>query len=194
MKSRETTVNFLQIENSLRDALALCASEPTAAFSRALRDDLAQMRDALTLITDQSDQQYLAWRELMRLRMLAIKRLWQRFEAIRADLGEYGFEPYPKGRYNYWDSEPLLDATEALIAFLRGDADGSADVPQDAPEALAWADELASLLTQYRRARREEDKGLESYKRVVPMRRQALYHAMNMVDDFDALVRDTRRA
>jgi hypothetical protein len=193
MKSRDTTVNYLQIENSLRDAVALCASEPSASFARSHGADLQQMRDALLTITEQSDRQYLAWREQMRLRMLAIKHLWQRFEAVRDALGEYGFDPYPKGRFNYWDSEPLLDAVPALIAFLKGEAPGFADVPALVPEAAEWVAALNDLLSHYRRTRREEERGLEGYKHVIPMRRQAIYYAMNLVDDFKTLVRDSRR-
>jgi hypothetical protein len=193
MKSRDNTVNFLQIENSLTDAIALCLRQPDAPFARTHTSELQGMREALQTVTAQSDQQYLAWRELMRQRMLSIKHLWQRFETIRDTLGEYGYEPYPKGRFNYWDDQPLREATLALVDFLEGHAQGFSEVTDDVPEARAWATELRTMLTAFERTKRDEDKGLEAYKRVVPMRRQAIYHAMDLVGEFEVNVRDYNR-
>src|SRR5690606_2266787 len=156
---------FLQIENSLRDAVELCARHPELPMSQRYDARLRQVAQALVELTAEADRLYLTWRAAMTLRMLAGKDLWRRFERIRDELGEYGVDPSPKGRYNYWEGDLLREGTRELLAFLSA---------SDLPEAADWRAELDQALGALDARAREERRGLEDYKRAAPLRRQAI--------------------
>ena len=99
---RTNTVNFLQIENGLRQAIELCRSEAGASYAVASAPRLEGLQQALAHCTKRADTAYLGWRECIRKRMLSAKHLWLRFEAMRDELVELGLEVVPAGAKNAW--------------------------------------------------------------------------------------------
>lgn len=129
---RRNTVNFLQVENGLRDAVAICQESPRD-FTDSYREPLAQALEALEAAASRTDTTYLAWRAAIKQRLLAAKHLWIAFERIRDELGEYGVDPQPSGRYNYWEYEIIDQGASTLIRFLREIAARSGHDVEEAP-------------------------------------------------------------
>lgn len=181
---RTTTVNFLQIENSLQDAIVLCERAPEAPYTESFGERLSLTARALQELTQRADQLYLDWREGIKQRMLAAKSLHLCFDRIRDEIGEYNFEPRPSGQYNYWEHERLDVAAGVLVDFLIENNQLSDDDYQRILEADEWRDELTSLRSTLSLKLKDEARTLRGYKRAAPLRRQAIYRAMNVVDDF----------
>lgn len=185
--ARRNTVNFLQIENGLKTAIAKCDAEAGQPWANRYRERLVEISTYMVEATRRADLTYLDWRSAMRERLLVAKRLWERFDRIREDLGEYGIAAEPAGRVGYFEGDDIRDAARTLFDFL-----GRID-PEEVPEVPAWRDELRGRLEELAQALRNEDKALGDYRRVAPLRRQAIYRAMEAVDEFESVRRDYLR-
>lgn len=185
--ARRQTVNFLQIESGLERAIELCAKERDAPYSVRYRPRLREIREHLDDMTARTDHTYLEWRSAMRTRLRNSKSLFERFNQIREELGEYGIAAEPGGRIGYWEADEIVDAARTLAAQL-DDIDA-----EDVPEAPDWHGEIVDLVEAVEAAERNEERSLQDYRRIAPRRRQAIYRAMQAVDEFDAVRSDYRR-
>ncbi len=180
---RKNTINFMQIQHGLEEAIAQCKNTPEAPYASLQGPFLESVYANLLDVTRRTDKTYGSWREFIKGRLLAAKHLSKHFEGVRDELGEYGVKARPSGRVGYWDHELLTDAVAELLVCLEESA-------EEAPEAPEWSEELTQLLRAFERSMREEKQAVEDYQRVAPLRRQAIYRAMNAVDEFQAISRD----
>ncbi|OIP41592.1 MAG: hypothetical protein AUK47_06075 [Deltaproteobacteria bacterium CG2_30_63_29] len=181
--ARKNTINFLQIENGLLKAIATCVEEADAPYATH-RPQLEEASETLTGVMASTDRSYASWRETIRLRLIGSKHLLARFEQIREELGEYGVEPQPSGRVDYWDSEFQLEAVQTLLGQL------AVLKASDVPEASGWLAALKDDLKSVERLLREEEQAKDDYLRVAPARRQVISRAMHVVEEFENVRRD----
>lgn len=184
--ARKNTLNFLQIENGLQKALATCAEEADSPWAKH-QGRLEEASENLHGVMASTDRAYATWREAIRLRLVGSKHLLARFEQIREELGEYGVEPQPGGRVDYWDSEFHLEAVHTLLGQL------ATLKSSDVPEAAEWLAALKDELKSVERLLREEEQTKDDYLRVAPARRQVIYRAMHVVEEFENVRRDYLR-
>ena len=180
---RKNTVNFMQIQHGLEQAIEQCKNTPEAPYASQQRPLLERVLTNLLDVTRRTDKTYGVWREFIKGRLLAAKHLSRHFEEVRDELGEYGVKARPVGRVGYWDHELLTDAVSELVICLGECAD-------EAPEAPQWSDELTQLVRAFERTLREEKQAVEDYQRVAPLRRQVIYRAMTAVDEFQTVRSD----
>ncbi|MDX9720087.1 MAG: hypothetical protein RBU37_05040 [Myxococcota bacterium] len=181
---RSNTLNFFQIENGLRHARESCKDSGSGELLRQLDEAAFVLEQA----SARADSAYLAWREAIRLRLLAAKRLGLRFDGIRAELAELDVPAQPRGRVSYWQPELLLDAVQRLCEQVQ--ALPSSENLVDSEDSIQWNKALESGAEELRAALRHEERCVEDYRRVAPLRRIAFARAQDAVDDFEALTQD----
>jgi hypothetical protein len=112
--------NFLQVERSLRGAVAWVRANPAAPASRAYGEALEQAQALFATATGETDASYGAWRAAHSAELRAFKALRLAIEAAREQADEHGLDGCPTRSILYTERDDLQELSRETAAYLSG--------------------------------------------------------------------------
>ncbi len=182
--ARENTLNFMQIERGLGEALA--ALGEGGAEQERLRAGLVQVRDGLREASRETERAYLSWRDAMRVRLVAAKALWGELVAVQAEAEANGLQGPAMACDGYWRVASLREVARGWESFVE------AQSPDDFFEQPSWLGRLEKSRRALVTALLDEEAALALFRRLAPKRRQAIYQALDALDYAAVLQHESR--
>lgn len=176
--------NVLELETCLDECLAYCGANPAQEFVKFYEPRLEHAKQRWYDSVEVSDAHYLAWQREFRADRVAWKKLGTELAKTQNELRKVNAVGYPDETVRHWDEEILASYVREMIDYL----EQRRDVIDLAAERI---EALTRVLAAAQGETSDADNALDSYKRHVLFRAEAMGTLVATIGDFRVAMRRT---